>query len=55
MIAANCTGLIATGKDGPHAAAAITTGTGSTVRRFAAGAVQMNNPDEMTKKNKTPC
>ena len=55
MIAANCTGLIAIGKGGPHGAAAITTGTGLTARKFAAGAVRMSNSDEMSKKTKTPC
>ena len=55
MIAANCTGLTATGKDGARGAAAITTGTDSTARKFAAGAGLKSNPDEMSKKNKTPC
>jgi hypothetical protein len=55
MIVANCTGLIVTGKDGPHGAAAITTGTGSTAQRFAAGAGLMSNTDEMSKKIETPC
>ena len=55
MIAVSCTGFIAIGKDGPHGAAAITTGTGLTARRFAADVVRMSNPDEMTKKIKTLC
>jgi len=55
MIAASCIGLIVIGKDGPHGAAAITTGTGSTAQRFAAGAGLMSNTDEMSKKIETPC